>query len=504
MESHHLPFSSISEDDGFLDLNCVKQGYSYRLRNAGQFWIPFMSSVVASLLLRRIWSWWTDELYALDLGVVCMVSCIILVTFTHLFRLSKQIYMVEVSCYRAPAAWRVPFHHFIEHAFLCGRFTDKSIEFQKKILERAALSEQVAVPPHLHLLPPIQTTDSARQEGELVMFSCVQDLLDKTGIHVTEIGILVVNCSVFNPNPSLSSMIVNKFGMRDDIKTFNLGGMGCSANLIAVDLAKDCLLASNKGTYAIVLSTENITQNWYFGNHEPMLVSNILFRMGCGAVLLTNKRSERHRAKYRLMHVLRTHRAGAGDMAYHAAFQEEDPTGRVGVCLSKHIMEIAAEALKTNMRSLGPLVLPYHVQILYLSSRFLSKLFKGSKSMNKQFIPDFRRPFDHICIHSGGKAVVRAVEKGLNLSSAVTEPSKMVLYRFGNTSSSSTWYQFQYLESKGRMKKGQKIWQICLGSGFKCNSGVWIVNRDITPSGDNAWSDCIVDYPVEIPDFCPI
>jgi len=75
-----------------------------------------------------------------------------------------------------------------------------------------------------------------------------------------------------------------------------------------------------------------------------------------------------------------------------------------------------------------------------------------------------------MCIHSGGKAVIRAVEKGLNLPPETVEPSKMTLYRFGNTSSSSTWYQFQYLESKGRMKKGQKIWQICLGSGFKCNS----------------------------------
>ncbi|KAH9309194.1 hypothetical protein KI387_037105 [Taxus chinensis] len=498
---------SSKTDFGVVDLNYVKQGYAYVMWGASLFWIPFVSAVLGSLLLRRIFVGWTSKMDPLDMSIVWILTCFILGTAIHFFRLSKQIYMVDLSCYKPPQAWRIPFHHFIEHAILSGKFTEKSIEFQKRILERAAVSEQVAVPPHLHYLPPILTTDSARHEGELVMFECVEDLLKKTGIHASQIGILVVNCSVFNPIPSLSSMIVRRFGMRDDIKTFNLGGMGCSANLIAVDLAKDCLLASNKGAYAIVLSMENITQNWYFGNYEPMLVSNILFRMGCGAVLLTNRRAERHRAKYRLMHVVRTHKAGSGDMAYHAAFQEEDPTGTVGVCLSKHIMEIAAEALKTNMRDLGPLVLPYHVQALYLFSNFLSKILKtsGTKSwINRQYVPDFRRPFQHICIHSGGKAVIRAVEKGLNLSAAISEPSKMVLHRFGNTSSSSTWYQFQYLESKGRMKKGNKIWQICLGSGFKCNSGVWIVNRDIAPSGDNAWSDSIIDYPLQIPDFCPI
>ncbi len=36
-------------------------------------------------------------------------------------------------------------------------------------------------------------------------------------------------------------MIINKFKMRSDIKSFNLAGMGCSAGVIAIDLAKDML-----------------------------------------------------------------------------------------------------------------------------------------------------------------------------------------------------------------------------------------------------------------------
>ena len=53
-------------------------------------------------------------------------------------------------------------------------------------------------------------------------------------------------------------MIVNKYKLRGNIRSFNLGGMGCSVGVIAVDLAKD-LLQVHRNTYVVVVSTENIT-----------------------------------------------------------------------------------------------------------------------------------------------------------------------------------------------------------------------------------------------------
>lgn len=52
---------------------------------------------------------------------------------------------------------------------------------------------------------------------------------------------LIVNCSIFNPTPSLSAMIVNHFKMRSNVVTYNLGGMGCSAGIIAISLARELL-----------------------------------------------------------------------------------------------------------------------------------------------------------------------------------------------------------------------------------------------------------------------
>lgn len=120
------------------------------------------------------------------------------------------------------------------------------MDFQSRIAERAGLGDSTYLTPGFHELynsdkPVTLTMHHAREEAELVMFGAVSDLLKKTGLHPQDIDILVVNCSLFNPTPSLTSMIVNHFKLRDDIITYNLAGMGCSAGVIAVGLARDLL-----------------------------------------------------------------------------------------------------------------------------------------------------------------------------------------------------------------------------------------------------------------------
>jgi 3-ketoacyl-CoA synthase len=59
------------------------------------------------------------------------------------------------------------------------------------------------------------------------MNDCVSQLLKNTGHSAKDIDILIVNCSLFSPTPSLCAMIINDFGMRSDILSYNLSGMVC-------------------------------------------------------------------------------------------------------------------------------------------------------------------------------------------------------------------------------------------------------------------------------------
>ncbi|KAL3501711.1 hypothetical protein ACH5RR_036160 [Cinchona calisaya] len=131
--------------------------------------------------------------------------------------------------------------------------------------------------------------------------------------------------------------------------------------------------------------------------------------MGGAAILLSNRWSDRLRAKYRLVHVVRTHR-GADDKSYKCVQQTEDSEGNLGISLSIDLMEIAGESLKSNITTVGPLVLPASEQLLFLLTLIGSKIFKLKL---KPYIPDFIQAFDHFCIHAGGRAVIDELQKSL-------------------------------------------------------------------------------------------
>lgn len=477
-------------------LKYVKLGYHYLISHA-MFVVPllgFSSVHLSSVTVDDFVLLWDQLKFNLVSVLVCSSLMVFLTTLYFMTR-PRKVYLVDFACYKPDSKFICSKEVFMERSIDANIFTPENLAFQKKILERSGLGQKTYFPEAILSVPANPCMSEARKEAEMVMFGAIDELLAKTGVKAKDIGILVVNCSLFNPTPSLSAMVVNHYKLRGNILSYNLGGMGCSAGLISIDLAKQ-LLQVQPNSYALVVSMENITLNWYFGNNRSMLVSNCIFRMGGAAILLSNKPSDKHRAKYQLIHTVRTHR-GADDKSYSCVFQEEDDKKEVGVALSKDLMAVAGEALKTNITTLGPLVLPMSEQLLFFVTLVARKVLKMKI---KPYIPDFKLAFEHFCIHAGGRAVLDEIEKNLELSEWHMEPSRMTLYRFGNTSSSSLWYELAYSEAKGRIRKGDRTWQIAFGSGFKCNSAVWKALRRIEPAKEkNPWMDEVDEFPVEVP-----
>ncbi|WOH16180.1 hypothetical protein DCAR_0935729 [Daucus carota subsp. sativus] len=443
---------------------------------------------------------WT--LYVMQLNNILKlhpVETILLSCFLVMFHFklhARNVYLVNYASYKPDASLMCSKQQFMHLSRSSGAFNEESLAFQKKVLERSGIGEKSYLPEGLLTVPAKEGLSEARKEAENVMFGAVDELFSKVRLKVNDIGILVLNCSIFSPTPSLSSAIVNRYKLRSNILSYNLGGMGCSAGMISIDLAKR-LLQVQPNCYALVINVECGNENWYRGNDRSMLISNCIFRVGGAAILLSNRSIDRFYSKYQLIHTVRTHK-GADDLAYNSVSQQEDDDkSLVGIKLSKELVAVAGDAIKTNITELGPLVLPFSEQFLFLATKLAKKIFKMKIAV---YVPDFKLAIEHFCIHAGGPAVLDAMEKNLQMTEWHMEPSRMSLYRFGNTSSCSIWYELAYAEAKGRIRRGDRVWQIAFGSGFKCSSSVWRALTDVDPIGEeNPWMDEINDFPVIVP-----
>ncbi|KAL9262403.1 3-ketoacyl-CoA synthase 2-like protein [Drosera capensis] len=249
-----------------------------------------------------------------------IMLALLLLILVRLKNPKRKVYLVDFSCYKPVVSQEITKERMLykmrRHV---SNFTDETMEFTRKMLERSGAGPVAYLSKGLLMDPPDICIARAREEAENVLFGVFDMLLAKTGVDPAKVGIVVTNCCAFSPVPSLSAMIVNRYKMKDDVLSYNLSGMGCSGSLIAVGLAKE-LLQVHENTYALIVSTENVTENFYQGNNRAMLLINCLFRVGATAILLSNHSSDRHSSKYELRHAVRTCTASS-DRSYNCIFQ---------------------------------------------------------------------------------------------------------------------------------------------------------------------------------------
>ena len=426
-------------------------------------------------------------------ALLALLISVLLVSVIKLYiSKSQPVYLVNFSCLKPPDYCRVPIAGFLEHIRLFDFLDEDSVDFMSKIVSFSGQGNETYYPPSLFYIPPVPTDREAMEEVHMVLFPVFEDLLSKTKLKPRDIDIIIVNCSGFCPEPSLSSIIINKYKMREDVKSYTLTGMGCSASAIAVDMAKN-ILNTRRNSNAVILSTEILSTGWYQGKEKEKLIINCMFRMGSAAVLLSNKKALKKNSKYKLLFSLRTQTA-SDDKAYYSAMREEDSEGFTGVTVKKESLQAFAEAVRSHLVILGSSILPLVEKLRYALCVLRKCMIDKSTEI---YVPDFKSVVQHFCFPTTGKPMLRKVGKELKLGEGDMEASLMTLHRFGNQSSSSLWYVLAYMEAKENVKKGDKVWQLGLGSGYKCISLLWeCVGPIVGEAQTGPWADCISRYPV--------
>ncbi|MEW5309620.1 MAG: hypothetical protein WDW38_001498 [Sanguina aurantia] len=378
------------------------------------------------------------------------------------------VYLIDVSCYRPPEEYKAPFHSVMAlrgASWVQAGEKDRPAEeneFQKRVFDRAGLDpEGTFLPPAINPRfcghTPDQSMTASNEECRLGLFGAMEGLLAKTGLVASDIDII----------------------MREDTQSYHLGGMGCSNGVIAVNLVADLLRSPrHRNSNAVLLTIESTTPAYYIGHDRTRLVANCLFRMGSAAVLFSNKENWRsdNRAKYRLLFHQRVH-IGSSDEAFRAIEYSPDPEGHNGIFLGKNVVTEASKALTKAMWKIGPRLLTWGQIAAYASNYVQRKVLRHKNVAPYQ--PMFYIPVQHFLIHAGGSKVLDGLGKALSLSDHLLQPSRDVLFDYGNISSSTTWYTMADVETTRGVKQGDKLLQIGMGSGIKCGVNVWQALRDV-------------------------
>ncbi|CAN1123363.1 3-ketoacyl-CoA synthase 19 [Linum perenne] len=424
----------------------------------------------------------------MDILLVTVVSLFFLL-FTILRLLSKSnqsCYLLAYKCYKGPDELKLSAGAAAEIALRNKNLGLEEYKFLVNTMTRSGIGEETYIPRNIYEgREASPSLHDCLEELTEVTFTTLDDLFATSGVSPSQIDIIITTGSLFAPVPSLTSRIVNKYKMKEGIKSYSLTGMGCSSSLIAVDLVRQTF-RTRPNSFAIVVAMELTAANWYNGKDRSMMLSNVLFRSGGSSLLLTNHPAWTNKAMLKLDSVVRTH--VGHDEAYECATHVEDDQGYLGARLTKALPKVAMQAMKENFKILLPKVLPLWEMIRFLLARY-------SKTKQPAMI-NMKAGIQHFCLHTGGRAVIDGFQKSFGLEDYDLEPSRMSLHRFGNTSCSSVWYVLGYMEAKKRLKKGDRVLMVGLGAGFLCNACVWTVMMDL--GDENVWEECVDRYPLSL------
>ncbi|KAM7492102.1 hypothetical protein LguiA_035023 [Lonicera macranthoides] len=236
--------------------------------------------------------------------------------------------------------------------------------------------------------------------------------------------------------------------------------MGYSASLVAIDLLQH-LFKIHEKALTIVASTKSMVPHCYCGKERLMMLSNCLFRSSGCSMLFTNNQDLKNQAVLELKHLVRTH-MGSSDEAYEGA-----PFNQLYHCLNA-LTWVTGQRYRARLKLGHPLGSGVH---------HLTNFTIALMPTLRQLLIGLVRAWDSPSMTSS--------QLGWRFIGSVTYTSAVGL-----------WYVLGYMEANKRLKNGARIFMISLGAGFKCNTCVWEILRDLEEDG-NVWKDCIESYPPE-------
>lgn len=237
--------------------------------------------------------------------------------------------------------------------------------------------------------------------------------------------------------PGLSGYMVELLGLRDDVQAFDLVGQGCAAALPNMKLGQ-ALLDSGSCDHVLSICVEISSAAMYLDNDPGVIVSACLFGDGAGAAVLSNKPNRMRSPQDRSVEWLDS--TSITVPAQRDALKFETRDGLLRNILTRQVPALAAS----------------HAQ------QVLEKVLKRT-SLTTDDISAW-------VMHAGGRDVLVALMKALQLEPDQLRYSSAMLRDHGNLSSAFVYFVLQAaLTDKAN---GGWWWMSSFGAGFSCHGAL--------------------------------
>ncbi len=258
----------------------------------------------------------------------------------------------------------------------------------------------------------------------------VSEVLKKNKFEPYRINRLItISCTGFYA-PGLDYEIIKEFNIPQCVKRTNIGFMGCAASLIGLNSVAEAESFSDQiEVNTLLISLELCSIHLQSEPSRDNILANMIFADGCAAALFSN--SKKYKEK---LDIVSTH---------------------------SYLFENSAEYMGWNIGNYGfEMLLSPELPKIILNEA-VPKL---KEILNSQGLTS--KEINHWALHPGGRAILDALQNGLELSEEKMNPSRTILKNFGNMSSASILFVLKEIVTSGRVRGGDNICAIAFGPGL--------------------------------------
>lgn len=251
-------------------------------------------------------------------------------------------------------------------------------------------------------------------------------------IEARQIDAVVVSTCTGYLCPGLSGYVVERLGLRPDVRAFDLVGQGCAAALPNLRLGES-LIASNSCHYVLSICVEVSSAAMYLDDDPGVLISACLFGDGAGAAVLSRTPTAERRVWWK-------HCASVIEPKQRDALKFEQSGGMLRNVLTRRVPALAAEH---GLKVLETVLNTAQLHIKDVSTWIM---------------------------HAGGRDVLQAIERRFQLEPPSLRYSTAMLREYGNLSSAFVYFVLQ--SALADQAPGGHWWLSSFGAGFSCHGAL--------------------------------